>query len=486
MGRGVLNEYKRRALATGLSYGELLQRSDASLQKMLQPAPPAAQIDPRKEKLKELLPALLKESVKPHVTILLLWEEYIAVHPQGYQYTQFKKYFLDYKKSISYSYTNLHPPGEYLQLDYAGDDLYIMDLSSGMRSSVKVLCCVLPYKGVGFLIALPDARMEHTFYGASEALTYFGGVPKAIISDNMAQWVKRADRYEPLFTDASLEFSLHYNTDLDATRVRHPKDKGAIESLINKFYMRIYAKIRNEVFFSLQSLNERLLLLVNEYNTRKSGGQSSSRMDYFLAEEQPLLRPLPEYPYRFRYRKNFTVQASYHVSIGKEQHQYSIPYEYINQPAVACWDCDTVEIYVANTRVALHKRSYRAHGYTTTEAHMPKDHREYKRSREMNAAYYLEKAAYVGPYTRQAVGKVLSSTNFAVQKYRSCRGILSLVNKFSAERLESASKRVSGASVVNYTMLRSILEKNLDNEPIDQQPQAIPHNDHVRGAAQYK
>jgi transposase len=485
MGRGVLHEYKKRALATGLGYKGLLLLPDDALQKMLQPPPVPPESDIRKEELRPLLPDLLKESGRPHVTILLLWEEYIAKHPDGYQYTQFKKHFLDYKKGLTYTYTNLHIPGEYLQLDYAGDDLHVTDLHTGVRTPVKVLCCVLPYRGVGFLMALPDARMEHTFYGASEALAYFGGVPQAIISDNMSQWVKKVDRYEPLFTDASLEFSLHYNTDLDAARVRHPKDKAAVESIVNKFYIRIYAKIRDEVFYSLKELNARLWVLVEEYNNRKHKGQEYSKMDLFRAEEQPLLRPLPEQPFRFRYRKDFKVPASYHVSIGREQHQYSIPYEYINQQAVACWDYDTVEIYVAHTRVALHPRSHQSHGHTTTEEHMPRDHREYRRSKAMNAAYFSGKAAYVGPYTHQAIDKVLASKNFEPQRHKTCWGILSLATKYGPERLEAACRRLSEASVVNYTMLRSILEKRLENQPADQGVSAIPLNDHVRGALAY-
>jgi hypothetical protein len=68
------------------------------------------------------------------------------------------------------------------------------------------------------------------------------------------------------------------------------------------------------------------------------------------------------------------------------------------------------------------------------------------------------------------------------QNYGSCHGVLSLNRRYGSDRLENACKRLAGYRAINYTMIKNILEKNLDmavnQEPVSQMPQ----NDYVRGA----
>jgi transposase len=56
-------------------------------------------------------------------------------------------------------------------------------------------------------------------------------------------------RYEPVFTDNMVQWSLHNNTGLLAARVRKPKDKASVENEVKLVYQRIYAPLRDTVFF---------------------------------------------------------------------------------------------------------------------------------------------------------------------------------------------------------------------------------------------
>jgi hypothetical protein len=147
--------------------------------------------------------------------------------------------------------------------------------------------------------------MEHFFYGLSQAFEYIGGVPCISKSDNMKQWVKRTDRYEPSFSDAAMEWSLYYETELDAVRPGKPRDKGPVESVVNKFYLYVYTRLRNEVFYSLSGLNNRIYLLTDEYNYNEMKKRGYSRMELFEAEERSALKLLPATSFRFKYRKAF-------------------------------------------------------------------------------------------------------------------------------------------------------------------------------------
>lgn len=229
----------------------------------------------------------------------------------------------------------------------------------------------------------------------------------------MTQWVKKSSRYEPRFTDATDQWCLHYGIMPDVCRVRKPRDKGPVEGLVNKLYQFIYARIRNEVFYTLDSLNSRILELLDEFNCKDIKRKGISRRDIYMREEKPLMNVLPLTPYRFRYQKEFTISSNYHVLVGSEQHSYSIPYHYVGKPAKVLWDMDTVEVYVAAERIVIHKRNFAAYGYTTLENHMPANHIAYKRTKEYNASAIQARALYIGQATKWAVDSLLASRNFS-------------------------------------------------------------------------
>jgi hypothetical protein len=334
-----------------------------------------------------------------------------------------------------------------------------------------------------------SAVMENLFYGLSKAFACFGGVPETVKTDNMKQWVKKASRYEPAFTQATEEWCLHYNVHPEATRAGKPADKGSIEGFVNKLYQFVYARIRDEVFDTLEGLNTRIYELMDEFNCRGIQKKGCNRYDLFNQEEKPLLKPLPEEPYRFRYRKEFTVSSSYHVPVGSEIHSYSIPYAYVSQKARVVWDMETVEIYVSNKRVAIHKRSFVPYGYTTQDDHMPPNHLAYKRSKEYNAAAMHRRALLIGGKTTEAIDRILASRNFPQQSYKACQGVFSLVSRYGEKRMEAACEYIlSQTSSINYTIIRNVLVKNLDkaaSEADDRMTTVTLTGDEVRGADEY-
>ena len=175
--------------------------------------------------------------------------------------------------------------------------------------------------------------------------------------------------------------------------------------------------------------------------------------------------------------------------MGKEQHFYSVPYKYVNQKATVIYDINSVEVYVKFDRIATHKRSFIAQGYTTVTEHMPPNHQAYKRSQKYNAAYFLEQAEHVGLCTRSIVDRILANRHFAQQNYKSCEGILSLRKNFGDERLESACLRIIDSPTVNYRMIKNILEKGLDHQNkvgCREKIHSLPEHENIRGAAHYK
>lgn len=61
------------------------------------------------------------------------------------------------------------------------------------------------------------ASMENFFTSLSDMFTLTGGTPSTVKSDNMKQWVKRYDRYEPTFSSSAVEWSAYYDVELETS-----------------------------------------------------------------------------------------------------------------------------------------------------------------------------------------------------------------------------------------------------------------------------
>lgn len=486
IGRNIASNYLLKASLSGKSLPELIHLPDEELTCILNEKKPKGDPPELQKHFAGKMPYFVSELDRTGVTRRLLWEEYRKERPDGYGYTQFCEYFNRLNKKQHYSYHNEHHPGEEMQFDFAGDSLYIKDRLTGELKECPVLVCTLPYSSITFVKALPNAKQEHMYTALSECLIYFGGVTKSMKSDNMRQYVKRTDRHEPSFTELAEQWSLYYKTALTAARVAKPKDKANVESHVNIVYTRVHAKLRNETFYTINELNSRIFELVAEHNSKPMQGRSYSRLERFENEEKQFLNPLPEIPFTVKYRKEFTVNASYHVMICPERHFYSIPYRFVGMKAVMVYDTTDVEIYVSHVRVATHCRDYRAEAYTTNEDHMPESHKAYKKYEGQNADYFLWKASLIGASTKEAISQILKSRVFIQHSYNSCRGILFLTKRYEPERIELACKRALSSPSISYSMIKNILERNLESQQETDQMMILPLHDNIRGASSYK
>lgn len=208
--------YKTLADSQGLSYGVIGRMNDGEIESFLQLSKPTAAPSSQRQVLDGLLPEYVSDlSHNRYLTIQALHESYNKEHPDGYGYTQFKKSIREYQYSHNLSFHNTYIPGEEIQIDFAGDALWLTDPKTGELTKVVVLVCILPYSGLGFAKAMYNVSMENFFGGISDAFSYFGGTTRIAKSDNMQQWVKKYDRYEPAFNDAFLKVRLERNNSLD-------------------------------------------------------------------------------------------------------------------------------------------------------------------------------------------------------------------------------------------------------------------------------
>ncbi|MGK7397314.1 MAG: IS21 family transposase, partial [Candidatus Cyclobacteriaceae bacterium M3_2C_046] len=117
----------------------------------------------------------------------------------------------------------------------------------------------------------------------------YGGVPKAIVSDNLKTAVNRASKYEPIINRTFKEFAQHNNCVINPTRTYSPQDKALVESAVNLAYQRIYYPLRKMTFFSLSDLNREIKRLLADYNNLLLQRKEASRRELFQSVERSYL-----------------------------------------------------------------------------------------------------------------------------------------------------------------------------------------------------
>jgi transposase len=161
--RSILNNYLLKLEFTGKSFPELLQLEEEDLASIVYTEHNTQKPDSRLLYLQKQFNYYTEQLRLPGVTRQILWEEYKASHPDGYGYTQFCEHFARYNKRNQATMHFDHRPGEYLQVDFAGKPLHIVDRETGEIIPCPVLVCVLPFSSYPYIEALPSTKQEHLF-----------------------------------------------------------------------------------------------------------------------------------------------------------------------------------------------------------------------------------------------------------------------------------------------------------------------------------
>jgi transposase len=445
-------------------------------------------MDERLAALTGYFPYYDRELSRVGVTRQLLWEEYRKIQPDGYSYTQFCEHYSRYRLSLPReAVMHLeHVFGDCLQVDFAGKQLSFIDRSTGELISCPVLVCVLPASGYTYVEALISAHSDHLFRGLNHCLEYMEGVPRNVLSDNMRQMVIKNSRYEFTFTDLAVQWSLFYDTNLEATRKNSPKDKSSVENHVHISYLRIYARLRDEHFYSLESLNGRVRELLDEHNDCLLSRRKESRRDIFLTCERPLLSPLPKQAFVPRHTTSAKAQKNCYVELGEDKHFYSVPYRYIGQQTMLIYDSLNVEVFIGMDRIAVHRRNYRQWGYTTLAEHLTDNHRAYLKTKAWTREYFEDIARKAGTFSLALFTKVMDSKKFVEQTYRSCTGLKRLMDQYGNDRFENACRIAVQAGGTTYGCVANILKNEMDKNDSQENTNIIPEHENIRGPQEYK
>jgi transposase len=264
--------------------------SDAALEERLYGRPAGRSDDrPRPDPV-----YLHTELRRPGVTLELLHLEYLEQHPTGLRYTAFCDDYRKWLAKTSVTMRQLHKAGEKCFVDFSGVRPFYVDSATGEQVFVELFVAVLGASNLTYAEAVLSQKVE-AFVGAHvRALAYFGGVPTMLVPDGLKAAVVVPCRYEPGIQRTYAELARHYGTAVVPARPYKARDKAKVEVGVQIAQRWILARLRNETFFSLEALNARIRVLLEELNARamkKLGG--ISRRELFERVERGALRPLP-------------------------------------------------------------------------------------------------------------------------------------------------------------------------------------------------
>lgn len=478
--KGTVNNYIKKLKAGQYNIVDLMRLDDPVLEGLFHPGSPAY-LQERFTEFKPLIPYLEKELGRKHVTRKLLWEEYRTEYPDGYGYSQFCYHLSQLLVARKSSAIIDHDPGNKLEIDFAGDTLGYVNRDTGELIKVQVFVAACSFSKYAYAIAVPSQRTDDFLYALGSCLEHLGGVPHIVIPDNLKAAVIKADRYEPELNTLMSDFANYYGFTVIPARPYKPRDKPNTEQSVKLVYQRVYAKLRNHTFFSLEELNKAIIDKVREHNQTRMQRFDHSREELFLAQEQSLLRPLPESPYQIKYYASLIVLANNCIYLARDKHHYSVPFQYIGTRVQIIYTRTLVKIYTNNECVATHQRSI-SPGYTSLVEHFGSTHQHQMRR---SPDYYIGLATKKSHHLEQLIMRIFQVEKIPELAFKSCDALLSLQRKTDPKLFDKACDIACQNDLLSYKRLERIIQQCAQEEEINASTVVIPMHGNIRGKEYY-
>lgn len=172
--RSTAAECLRRAQAAGIGWPPPADLDEAGLEHRLYPhPPPRADAQPLPDCAR-----LHAELRHKGVTLRLLWQEYHAEHPDGYQYSRFCDHYRAWRQDQDVVLRQTHAPGDKCFVDYAGPTMPVTDPRTGEVRQAQIFVGVLGYSNYAYVEATgPQGAADMPVSAAVSTATCGCGTP---------------------------------------------------------------------------------------------------------------------------------------------------------------------------------------------------------------------------------------------------------------------------------------------------------------------
>jgi transposase len=480
--RNTVKKYVHKWNSLSMSYDEFQQKSEAELHALFcipeQVGPP----NPRMDELEELMSEICKELGRKGMTTLQQWQKYLESHPDGYGLTQFRLAVQRYRMINNPSMRMEHKAGDKMFIDYTGDKLWIYPYGESPRQ-VEVFVAILGCSLLTYVEATHSQCKEDFISACENAFYYYGGVPQAIVPDNLKAAVTKAGRYESVLNEEFERFAEHYGVTALPARVRKPKDKALVENAVKLTYKDIFTRIEHLHCPDLKSLNAAIRSALEIHNNQLLSRRNYSRRSYFEEIEREVLASLNPIRYQIKKQIAATVGKDGYIRLREDAHLYSVPHTCIGKKLQLFYTASDVEIFDGYNCVASHTRSRLEFKHTTNPDHLCPQHRAVM---EWSPEIFIRQASEIHQDVEDYIRRVLEHTRYVDKANKICSGILGLARKVGSERLAGACRLAGSYGRYSYLEIQDILKASSELIELPEETADIPDHENIRGKDYYK
>lgn len=206
-------------------------------------------------------------------------------------------------------------PGERVEVDYAGDTLEWVELSTGEIRKAYVFVAGLGYSQLLFAWAAADTRSANWLGCHRRMFAFYGGVAHVTVPDCLKQGVLKCHLYDPDLNPGYAELAAHYATAVVPARAGHAKDKAVVEGLVKILMRYVRFRHRRQRFTSLGQINQAIGECCERINARPHSRFGVSRRERFETIEKAALKPLPAIEFDIGEWKNAKLHPDCYVQI---------------------------------------------------------------------------------------------------------------------------------------------------------------------------
>ena len=255
------------------------------------------------------------------------------------------------KPSIKEAFVPLvFAPGDACQFDWSQEHVEI----GGVATTIKVAHFRLAYSRQMFVAAYPCETQEMVLDAHNRAFTFFGGVPKRVIYDNLKTVVDtiligKARHFNRRF----IALANHYLFEPVACTPASGWEKGQIENQVGN--IREWLFTPKACFESFAALNDWLATRCRELAERKHPVETTRSIADCFLQEGPSLRAISS-PFDGYIEEMMRVSSTCLVRV--DRNRYSVPADFAGKVVSLRLYADRVRIVAENQVIAEHERRF--------------------------------------------------------------------------------------------------------------------------------
>ncbi len=426
------------------------------------------------------------------VTLKLLWKEYQdkcrAEETLPVGYTKFTIGYGGFVNARQLTSHLLHKPGVVTEVDWSGSKMSVVDRNTGEIIPVYLFVATLPYSQYSYIEPCFNMKQDAWLRCHAHMFAFWGGTTTRTVCDNLKTGVLSHPREgEVILNEAYEALGGHYSTAIMPAQVRKPKQKASVEGTVGKIATAVIARLRNEVFYSMDSLKAAVAKSLKDFNDEPFQKRPGSRSEIFDQDEKQYLHELPALPYeiaQWYYGRKANLDS--HVSF--KNNRYSCPYQYVGKEVDLKVTDTLVEIYCRQERIATHRRfaDYVTNQWSTHPEDMPD---QFQHS-PWDDTQIRKWATSIGNSIADVIEQIFVSVKIKEQGYNAYLSVLRLSKTYTTKRLETACElALTKFRSPRYRHLKAILDTAQDKIYQDANAaESVKDADnmgYVRGAAYY-